>query len=146
MPVDGVSSFTPVSEAMAARTAAAATPPDQFGKDTFLKLLVAQLRYQDPTNPTDGSQFLAQTAQFTTVEKLNEMAQLGGESLAAQQVLSASSLVGRGVTYAGDAGDVTGTVTAARLTADGPVLTVRGSAGTQQVPVAQVKEVRATSA
>ena len=39
-------------------------------QDTFLKLLVAQLKYQDPSNPADSTQFLAQTAQFTQVEKL----------------------------------------------------------------------------
>ena len=36
--------------------------PDQMGKDTFLRLLVAQMRYQDPSNPVDSSQMMAQTA------------------------------------------------------------------------------------
>ena len=39
-------------------------------KDMFLQLLVAQMRYQDPMNPTDSSEFLAQTAQFTALEKM----------------------------------------------------------------------------
>ena len=114
---------------------------DQFGQDTFLKLLVAQLRYQDPTNPTDGSQFLAQTAQFTTLEKLTEVARLETELLAAQRVLQASGLLGRTVTYPdADGKDVSGVVTGAKLGPAGPVLTVGG----KDVPVAQVKEVRAS--
>ena len=43
---------------------------DQMGKDMFLKLLVAQMKYQDPANPASSSEFMAQTATFTQVEKL----------------------------------------------------------------------------
>ena len=42
--------------------------PDQMGKDVFMKLLVAQMRYQDPSNPVDSSQMMAQTATFSQVE------------------------------------------------------------------------------
>jgi flagellar basal-body rod modification protein FlgD len=38
--------------------------------ETFLKLLVAQLRNQDPLNPADGTQFLTQLAQFSQLEQL----------------------------------------------------------------------------
>ena len=50
------------------------TAPQTAGKDMFLKLLVAQLKYQNPMEPVDSSQFMAQTAQFTMVEKLEAMA------------------------------------------------------------------------
>jgi len=121
----------------------AAPRPDPLGRDAFLKLLVAQLRYQDPMSPADGTAFLAQTAQFTSLEKLSAVATQTADSLAVQRMLSASSLVGRTVTYAGPAGsDVSGVVASARFTPDGPVLRV----GTADVPLAQVKEVRATPA
>jgi flagellar basal-body rod modification protein FlgD len=42
----------------------------KMGKDEFLRLLVTQLKNQDPTNPMDGQQFAAQLAQFSTVEQL----------------------------------------------------------------------------
>src|SRR5687768_16764078 len=64
-------------------------------QDVFLKLLVAQLKYQDPSKPADSTAFLSQTAQFTQVEKLGEIA----EMLGAQQLIGASALVGRTVTY-----------------------------------------------
>lgn len=50
---------------------------DKLGadKNTFLKLLVAQLKNQDPLNPADGVQFVTQLAQFTSLEQATQMAQ-----------------------------------------------------------------------
>ncbi len=77
---------------------------DQFGKDTFLKLLVAQLKYQNPMSPADGTQFLAQTAQFTMVEKLQEIGQTEKANSAAIEVLEAGSMIAKNVTVATKAG------------------------------------------
>lgn len=52
-----------------------AVAPPEVSKDTFLKLLVAQIKHQDPLNPTDGVQFLAQLAQFSELEQLIGMRQ-----------------------------------------------------------------------
>lgn len=41
----------------------------QLSKDTFLQLLVAQIKNQNPLNPADGAEFLAQLAQFTELEQ-----------------------------------------------------------------------------
>jgi flagellar basal-body rod modification protein FlgD len=68
-------------------------------KDMFLKLLVAQMRYQDPSKPTDASQFLAQTAQFTLVEKMDALQKSQDTMAAANQLQAATALVGRTVTY-----------------------------------------------
>jgi flagellar basal-body rod modification protein FlgD len=56
-------------------------PADKLAADkgTFLKLLVSQLKYQNPLNPADGTQFVTQLAQFTTLEQSTQM----GEDLAA---------------------------------------------------------------
>jgi flagellar basal-body rod modification protein FlgD len=108
-------------------------------QDTFLKLLVAQLKYQDPSNPADSTQFLAQTAQFTQVEKLGEIADM----LSAQQLIGASALVGRTVTYQ-DANGVsqTGVVTKTKLNGDSePTLVV----GNMDVQLSKVTEVQQTS-
>ncbi|RSM46944.1 flagellar hook capping protein [Actinoplanes sp. ATCC 53533] len=109
-------------------------------QDTFLKLLVAQLKYQDPSNPADSTQFLAQTAQFTQVEKLGQIADM----MQAQQLIGASALVGRSVTYQ-DADGMTqsGIVTKTKLNGDSePTLVV----GNTDVQLSKVTEVQAPSA
>ncbi|MGW4945238.1 flagellar hook assembly protein FlgD [Actinoplanes sp. NPDC004185] len=108
-------------------------------QDTFLKLLVAQLKYQDPSNPADSTQFLAQTAQFTQVEKLGQIADM----MQAQQLIGASALVGRTVTYQ-DANGMTqtGVVTKTKLNGDSePTLVV----GNTDVQLSKVTEVQQTA-
>jgi flagellar basal-body rod modification protein FlgD len=134
---------TPVATVLGAggSTPATAVRPDTLGKDAFLKLLVAQLRYQDPTNPTDSAQFMSQTAQFTQVEKLDEIAKSVSEMLAAQSMFATSSLVGRTVTYTGsDGAEMSGVVTSASFGPAGALLRV-GATGTE-IPVSAVKEIR----
>jgi flagellar basal-body rod modification protein FlgD len=85
-------------------------------KDMFLKLLVAQMKYQDPANPASSSEFMAQTATFTQVEKLEEIAAQNASLLALQRSSSAGALVGRTVSYTDDTGATkTGVVTSVRL-------------------------------
>ena len=62
-------SSTSGSSAAPAGTTATAAPHSAVSKDMFLKLLVAQIKNQDPLNPTDGVQFLSQLAQFTQLEQ-----------------------------------------------------------------------------
>jgi len=117
----------------------AAAPNDQMGRDTFLKLLVAQLKYQNPMSPADGTEFLSQTAQFSVVEKLDELAKTNAELLSSNRALSASSLIGRHVVYPDAKGvDTTALVTGVRFDRGGPVLIT----GDTEVPLAGVKEVR----
>lgn len=105
----------------------ASSQAGNLDKDTFLQLLVAQLRYQDPLNPTDQTQFLAQTAQFTSLEKMEVVAEQTAAAFAAQMAFGASSLVGRTVTYVdADGLEVTGSVDSVRFGGTGPVLSVAG--------------------
>jgi flagellar basal-body rod modification protein FlgD len=99
-----------------------------FDKDTFLKLLVAQLKYQDPTSPADATQFMSQTAQFTVIEKLDALSTLDQQVLDATKAQSAASLIGRQVTYKDYSGTSrTGTVTGTTFGSQNPTLTVDGT-------------------
>ena len=101
----------------------------ELGQDAFLKLLVAQLKYQDPLNPADGAEFLAQTAQFTMVEKLADLEAQGQSTVTSQQQMQAAQLVGRQVTYVDATGNlVEGVVESAEYTPDGQSLTIHGQA------------------
>lgn len=68
-----------------------APPSQELDKEAFLRLLVTQLRYQDPINPLDSREFAAQLAQFSTVEQLISI----NETLAAQS--SAYAALAQGI-------------------------------------------------
>jgi len=121
-------------------TSATDKTSSQFGQDTFLKLLVAQLKYQNPLAPQDGTQFLTQTAQFTTVEKLASIDTETKAAGTANQVLAASSMIGRQVTFKDSTGaDAQGVVSSVKLTTDGPILHI----GNQDIAYAAIEEIQA---
>lgn len=66
--------------------------------DMFLQLLVAQVRYQDPLEPMNNNEAMAQTAQFTMVEQLTQVAEQQRELLAFQQATLAAGMLGRSAT------------------------------------------------
>lgn len=141
-PTSGVV-WTPVTGAGSATD----TPPTtnsgkDLDQDAFLKLLVAQLKYQDPMEPLKGAEFMAQTAQFTSVQKLTEMNTLNNQLLQMQKLSQAGGLVGRTIGYTDALGNqASGVVSSATLTAGNPVLKV----GTADVPLDKVTEVRVTA-
>jgi flagellar basal-body rod modification protein FlgD len=97
-----------------------------LGKDTFMKLLVAQLKYQDPMKPTDSTQFLSQMAQFSTVEKLTDLQTTQTQLATWQKTVAGQGMIGKSVTATTTTGatssTVTGVVTGLRLTDAGPRL------------------------
>src|SRR3954454_3969845 len=110
-------------------------------KDTFLKILVAQLKMQDPTKPTDSSQFMAQMAQFSTVEQLTNMAKTNADAAASAKVDQSVGLLGRTATYKGTDGSViSGVVQHVDITSAGPTLTINGISGIDPNKLTQVAE------
>ena len=124
-------------------TGATTTTSKSADKDMFLQLLVAQMKYQDPMNPTDSSQFLAQSAQFTALEKMQAVADQTQQLVASQMAFGASGLVGRTISWTDSQGATqSGSVTGVTFGTDGPMLDV----GDSQVALSQVQTVKAGTA
>ena len=129
---------TPGTGSSGAPSSASSTQMDQ---DTFLKLLVAQLKYQDPSNPADATQFLSETAQFTVVQKLEALSALDQQVLDATRVQAAAGLIGKQVTYTDASGTArSGTVTGTTVGST-PTLTIDGT----DVPLENVTAVGTVS-
>lgn len=71
-PIGALSSSADISSA---NTAAPTPPQKELGKDTFLQLMVAQLKNQNPLSPMDGTSFLTQLSQISGVEQMVQMRQ-----------------------------------------------------------------------
>lgn len=105
--------------------------PDELGKMDFLNILVTQLRYQDPLNPMDDKEFIAQLAQFSTLEQITEQTRWS-------QMSYALGLVGQMMLYRTDENEVLVGVARSMHMVDGrPVLSI----GEADVRLDQVVEV-----
>lgn len=82
-----------------------------LGKDDFMRLLITELRYQDALNPVDDREMIAQLAQFSTLEQMQNLGDRIEELARAQKATQAASLIGRTVTFTNNDGEeVTGKV------------------------------------
>ncbi|MFJ7404863.1 MULTISPECIES: flagellar hook assembly protein FlgD [unclassified Lysinibacillus] len=78
------------------------TGNSELGKDAFLKLLITQLQHQDPTNPMDDRDFIAQMAQFSSLEQMQNMTKAMESLLMSQQqtqLMNYTSFVGKEVKW-----------------------------------------------
>jgi len=71
----------------------------ELGREAFLQLLVAQLKYQDPSKPMDASEMIAQSAQLTMVDKLSDISKALASQAVTQQLTLAGSVVGKQITF-----------------------------------------------
>jgi flagellar basal-body rod modification protein FlgD len=132
-PIAGITGTTPDTPARPVEN-----PGAILDRDAFLKLLVAQLKYQDPSKPADASQMVAQSAQLTMVDRLNAIASTLDATAASNRWSLAGSLVGRDVTFVDEDGiERIEQVASARVDGDDVVLT----AGAFAVPLAAVSAV-----
>ena len=114
-----------ITNQSAAATESTSTPSKKLDKDTFLKLLVAQLSNQDPSSPMDTSDMMAQTTQLSMMESLSEIQASAREQFALQMRMASADLVGKQVTWTdADGATQTGVVDSVDYSATVPVLRV----------------------
>ena len=115
-----------------------------LGMQDFLKILLTQLTYQDPLKPMDNQQFMAQMAQFTTLEQTQQLNDKIGQLISTQATLQSVGLIGKTIDASTSSGSVTGTVTALTLDQNTPQLTIKTTTGATLtgISLAQLTAVR----
>lgn len=116
----------------------ARTPRQELGKDDFLKLLITQMRYQDPLNPMDNNAYIAQLTQFSSLEQITNLVQSYTTS-------QAFSLIGKNVTAVmpdevGNIVEVTGRVERVAIDGGSVLLVIDG----KQFGLEDIREVAAS--
>lgn len=120
--------------------AAPVNPSTNLGEETFLKLLVTQLKDQNPLQPTDNSQYVAQLAQFSQLEQETQISKSTSKQATDQQVAQAVALIGHAVSYASAGGDIAnGTVTAVDVSDKGATLTIGSKTGIDPTTVTRIQ-------
>ena len=125
---------------------AAVPEPNELGKDSFMNLLVTQLKNQNPLEPQANEDFIAQLANFSELEQMELMNEnltgmviLQQSNALMEQLTQAGSLIGNNVKYVDDVtgNEFSGKVDSVKVTQGIAVLQVDG----QDVPLGQVTEV-----
>jgi flagellar basal-body rod modification protein FlgD len=109
----------------------AAAVQTSLGQEEFLKILLAQLQFQDPLKPLDNQQFLAQLAQFSALAQTSQLNDRVDTLLTIQATTQSVGLIGKTVEVQSTTGDVpsVGTVTSLTFSDGQPNLTVRKDSG-----------------
>ena len=115
VPATGASTYANQSDAVS---------KTQVDYQSFLKLLVAQMKNQDPTNPMDSTQYMAQLAAFSQVEQSVQMNTKLDQMLQSSTLAQADAIIGRTVTSAD--GETSGQVAEVRLISNGIVAVLEG--------------------
>ena len=110
----------------------AVTGTNSLGENAFLQLLVTQMQHQDPTQPQSNTQFIAQLAQFTSVEQMTNVATTNNQ-------LEAFQLLGHTVAVKYNGNSDSGVVTSIATNNGSPILSINGNAYPLSSVVAELK-------
>jgi flagellar basal-body rod modification protein FlgD len=98
-----------------------------LGKDDFMQLLVAQLKNQDPMKPMEDKEFIAQLAQFSSLEATEKLNTQLDELLGSQSLVQAATLIGKQATAKLTTGEtLTGTISEVRMLSGKPTVILNG--------------------
>jgi flagellar basal-body rod modification protein FlgD len=109
---NSISGTSGTGTASSSKSTSQTSDSSQLGQDAFLKLLVTQLQNQDPTKPMDNQAFVAQLAQFSSLQELQGVSDRLDSLLVSQKSstdVTAASMIGKTVTYKGGSVTLDGT-------------------------------------
>ena len=112
----------PVNSSTQTSETTAKTAAGSMDYKAFLKLLIAQLKNQDPTKPMDSAQYIGQLASFSNVEQAVKTNAKLDALMAANTLTQAEAFIGRSVASAD--GTTAGKIVAVKVTSDGPLATL----------------------
>jgi len=116
---------------------------DALGQDAFFELLITQLQNQDPLNPMEDRDFIAQMAEFSSLEKTEKVYSLLEDKLSSNQVIQNSNLIGKEITANVEGIQLEGIVDAVK-SSDDKVLAVLDSGSEIDISnITQVKNIEA---
>jgi flagellar basal-body rod modification protein FlgD len=118
---------------------------NRMGMEDFMKILLTQLTYQDPLKPMDNQEFMAQMAQFTSLEQTQQLNEKLTQLVSNQAALQSVGLIGRTVDLTVSEGStLTGTVAALSLSGDSPALSITTTSGAtlSGISLSQITAVR----
>lgn len=145
MTISGTSATDSLST-LAGSSSSGVAGTKELDKNAFLTLLVNQLKHQDPLAPTDNQAFIAQLAQFSSLEGIQQLndnlvglAVLQQSNALMSQLTQSSALIGKNVRYfdSGTETELTGSVTSVKIEEGLAVLNIDG----KDVPLGNVTEV-----
>ncbi len=141
MPVNAVMPSVSSTTASTAGESPATTGSDErmgIGRDAFMQLLLAQMRYQDPLNPMEDRDFIAQLAQLNTLEQLEQLNESLADFMGQQNLLRGAELIGKTIRGATAEGEYVEGVVQAVRTVGADVMV---SLGDKDVPLKDVTQV-----
>lgn len=141
MAIQPTTTTTTASALSGTSTTKPASDNNVLGKDDFLKLMVAQMKNQDPMNPADDKDNIAQMAQFSSLEQITNLANATQQLADRMSLTQNVGLLGHNVTYKGaDGTTVSGLVDGLDLAKDGSAkLSVGGTTGIDPTAVTSVR-------
>jgi flagellar basal-body rod modification protein FlgD len=130
--------------AIGAVTSTANLQNNTLNLEDFLRVLTTQLTYQDPLKPLDNQEFMAQLAQFTSLEQTQQLNSKIETLINNQAALQSVGLIGRTVDITTTGGSFSGTVRTLSFTGDSPVISIltTGGATIDSISLSQIISVR----
>jgi flagellar basal-body rod modification protein FlgD len=127
MNITSATDTTSTQSTSAGATSAASTAgPSGVDYNTFLQLLIAEMKNQDPTAPTDPTQYMSQFAQFSSVEQAVQTNSKLDALLASSALSQADGLIGRTASYTDSTGaTVSGQISSISINTNGAIATLQ---------------------